>query len=161
VKAEAPGAFIPALTPIAGVTGTVNISCSGLPSGAACSTVPMDLNGQKTTTTVTVTTTAARSLVRHVWPDDRSILYADIFLGGAILAFGYRRRGAVRGFAVLFLAIAAASVMSGCGGNAGSSGTSPAVPATPSGTTSFTITASVTQSGITVSHPITATLTVQ
>lgn len=141
------------VTPVAGFTGTVTLSCSGLPVGYSCAPVTTTLNAQAATTALVVTpsTTTAR---------EGSPLHAKT--GGGILAaigcmfmLGFGRRDHWRRSTLMkaALALVAFAGITGCGGSS--------KPAGYTGTSAFTITATATQGGQSVSHPVTATLIVQ
>jgi len=137
------------LTPSGGFTGTITLTCSGLPAHSTCAFNPASLtaSGSTATSTMTITTnTASASLVRH----DRSGV-SLAFLGFGIfgLSFLRGRRRLPQLLAVLCLLFVGFG-LSGCGGSSPST-------TTPSGTYPVTVTAT---SGSTI-HSATFNLTVQ
>jgi hypothetical protein len=147
------------ITPIAGFAGTVAVTCTGLPSLAACNAPSITVGSgvSAITTTVAVSTTASTSAVSRK-PDGTA--YACLLLS-CFSFFHFVRsnkrvgKGLVRFLPIFLLALVFGA--SGCGG-----GTSkPTIPGTPSGTSTMTITATVTQNGVTVTHSATAVLVVQ
>lgn len=149
-----------ALTPVAGLTGSIAVVCSQLPSLTTCDPLTVSLNGQPSTVTLTVRTTAPQS--RH-----RPIQAAG--LGWITVAFAtflpWRRRTYLRLLGTLF-AFTLIGFSIGCGGSGGSSGggskpPTTTTPGTPSGSTAFTVTSSITAGGQTLTHTTSATLVVQ
>ena len=150
------------LTPGAGFTGTVSLSCSGAPLGAVCQ-VPasVSLAGGAATFNVTVTTSGPAQLPPsaplRIPPFSRVPLsvptfFALLFL---LLAFFSRNAGAFQPvarkssqapcgvlFAAIFCILFAAA---GCGGGNAAMTTPPPV-ITPSGTSTITISLSATSS---------------
>jgi hypothetical protein len=126
------------LTPSGGFTGSVSLSCSGLPAAAVCSFSPASVstNGSVATSTLTITTTARTAM------NSGSPLFNPLVPGGLLLAgFGVpmiwrRRRDIVslsyNGLPMLLLISALA--MPGCGGSSGSS--SPSVSSSSGSSTS-------------------------
>jgi subtilase family serine protease len=132
-----------------GFTGTVNLTCSGLPSGASCSFSPSasaSLTSSATTATVSVmvNTTAASMLapasrpVRGT-PTPGSVPLALLLIALTVLVLACRS-GMERRWGRTALALIAFSVLivvAGCGG--GGSGSSPSSGGTPAGTTTVTL----------------------
>lgn len=144
------------VTPLAGLAGTLTVTCSQLPALTSCDPLTVPLNGQPVTATLNVHTTAP------VQPQHTSsVTIAGFgFVSLLLTAFlPFRRRIYPR----LALGIAAFVLIGmGIGCSSGSSkspGT--ASPGTPSGSSSFIITSTITQSGQTLTHSTPATLIVQ
>jgi len=116
------------VTPQNGFTGTLNLSCPGLPAGDTCSfspASPVTINGA-TTVTVTVAGTIASVPGRmngpagpEAWPSGTEITFAFACLV-ALLLFGLRLRQR-RWNAALALVAFTLFVIAGCGGNSSSS----------------------------------------
>ena len=147
------------VTPVSSFAGNVTFTCSGLPAGASCSTATVALNGQPATVTVNVTTTmmAANDVharLRHSPVGERAVLSLASLLVVGLLPL--RRRGFPR-LAILLLVSAGLGLALGCSGG-GSKGLSsnPPLPVT----TPFTITGSTTLAGQTVTHQVSASITV-
>ena len=143
------------VAPVNGFTGTVNLTCSGLPAGASCSFSPSQLTASATavtTGTVTIMTTKSSAAIPH---ERGTIAFAGLSPFLLILLRGRRSRvSLLRSARVLSLLVGSvvfATFMVGCG----SSG--PTTPSTPAGQSTITIAAS---SG-TVSQQTTVGLTVQ
>ena len=135
------GQLMLTITGLAGYTGTVNFtpsSCSGLPSGAACSFSPASVTGTGTTT-VTVTTRAPGAAAKRAGLGGGSWLitsmgtmaFGIVFLGGR----GRKRWPTLLGLAVFALLL----FIPACGG--GSSGGGGGNPGTPTGTYNVVVTA--------------------
>ena len=144
------------LTPVAGFAGNVTFTCSGLPSGASCASNTTSINGQPANIALTVTTTSASNVhagLRRSNVVECAALSISSFLLTVFLP--RRSRGLPKLLLVLFTLILGLSV--GCsGGSNGSTGTNNPTPVT----TPFTITGSATQSGQTVSHQVSASITI-
>ncbi|WP_260735334.1 FG-GAP-like repeat-containing protein [Tunturiibacter lichenicola] len=146
------------VTPVSSFAGNVTFTCSGLPAGASCNSATAALNGQPATVTVNVTTTAVATNEVHAKPHshmgEESVLSLASLLVVGLLPF--RRRGFPR-LAVLLLVSAGLGLALGCSGG-GSKGPSsnPPLPVT----TPFTITGSTTLAGQTVSHQVSASITI-
>lgn len=136
---------------MAGFTGNVSFTCSGLPALATCNATTLTVSAPTATGTVTVNTTAATT-AQNLTP--LGATYACLLLG-CVFLYGLRRRRPLW----LILPIFVLSLTWGpiaCGGSAKHT-----VPGTPSGTSTITITANTMQNGVTVTHASTATLIVQ
>jgi Bacterial Ig-like domain (group 3)/FG-GAP-like repeat len=142
------------LTPIAGLTGPLVVTCSQLPSLTTCDPLTVSLNGQPSTTTLVVHTTAP------VQSRYRSIQAAGI--GLITFAFAtflpWHRRTYLR-LLTTILAVILIGFTVGCSG--GSKAPTTIKPGTPSGSAAFTITSSITVGGQTLTHTTNATLVVQ
>ena len=121
VAAGQPAAYNLSLTPASGYSGTVTLSCSGLPANASCSFAPpsLALAGAKTTNfTVTIATEVAQT---------SSLVHGFTAAGAALLLllpWTFRRRPGAG--ALVLLLLAGGMSISGCGG-----GSSPAGSGTP------------------------------
>ncbi len=145
------------ITPAGGLTGSISITCSQLPSLATCDPVSVPVTGQLATGTLAVHTTApvtshSRSSIRTA----SLSLFAIAFT--ALIPL--RRRRPVQLLIAAVVMILAGSVV-GCSGASTNSTNSTTTPGTPSGTTQFTITSSVTVGGQTLTRTSSATLVVQ
>ena len=134
------------LAPAPGFTGTVQLSCSGLPQNAACSFQPASVAFTGSTSASSASLTiqtgvSSQAALQHSHPDSRegaaSTLAAVFWLPCILLTTIARRRrrvgfGAAKllGLALLLAAIGAA--LNGCGG--GSSKSPPPTSRTPTGT---------------------------
>ncbi len=154
VAAGASASFPVSIQPQSGFTGSVTLTCSGLPSYATCSAASVNVAGSAATATVTVATTPSAL----AWADLGHGLFYAWALGGLPLL---RPRRYVRGRSRLYtlLIVLPCSLgplgMLGCGG---SGKTVQAPTQAASQTSSFTITATATQNGVSVSHAVTAVL---
>jgi len=142
------------VTPVAGLTGSVTVTCSQLPTLTTCDPLTVPLNGQPATATLAVHTTAP------VQSQYRSIKAAGISLISVALALflTFRQRTYVRLLTGIFAFILVGFSI-GCSG--GSKPATTTTPGTPSGSTAFTITGSITAGGQTLNHTTTETLVVQ
>jgi hypothetical protein len=154
VGAGASATFAVAVTPVAGFSGDVTFTCSGLPALAQCGSATANVTSGPTNVNVVVTTAAATSAQNRL---ASKAIYYCVLLGAFSFCYASRKRRGIFAGSSSILLIAFAVGLSGCGG--GSKGSSQ--PGTPSGTTSFTITASTTQNGTTLKHASKATLIVQ
>jgi hypothetical protein len=143
------------LAPVGGFNGTVSLSCTGLPAGYSCANSSTTVTGSATTANLVVSPTKAAFAAPFLneIPTYRiaAITSASMFF---VWLLPRRKRSAGR----LLLLICATLLLgiSGCSGGGGSSG-----PAPYTGTTNFTITATLTQGSQTATHTTTATLVVQ
>lgn len=152
IAAGATASYSVVVTPVGGLTGSVTLTCSQLPALASCDSVTVPINGQPVTATVTVHTTAQHSAIKTA-----GVGFAALFL---LTLLPLRRRISFRLTAAVAI-FALIGFGSGCSGGGSSSKSGGTVTGTPSGSTSFTITGTVTQGGQTVSHSTTATIVVQ
>ena len=149
-----------------GFSGSVTLSCSGLPSHAACTFTPAQLTPSATpaTAVLTILTNAVTASLFHASPQ---FLFATsipvlgfLFLGSSVL----RRPRATRLLALLALALTL--VAPGCGGTGGSPA-NPAPPPTPPsnpapvGTPAGSYTITVTGTSGSTTHSAALTLNVQ
>jgi hypothetical protein len=138
-----------------GFTGSVSLSCSGMPANSTCtvspSSVQLAANGT-TPITISVTTAARATAVLPPqggapWPGSFTVLAASLLaLVLSTFSAGRSRKVVFAGATLLALALA------GCGGGGGSSAPPPVV-GTPSGV--FTITVTGTSGTITQSQAVT------
>ena len=151
----------------------VQLSCSGLPSGAACSfssavITPTDTTGGTTgTATVTISTTGPMlqlggSQLRgrsqpHRWNGAGSMALAGLLALG--IPFAFRRRYFSTLLGVALLAVTAGA--GGCGGGA-INGYTVTGPGTPAGASAVVVTATINGGELagTLSHSVTINLTV-
>ena len=150
--------LIISVAPTNSFTGTVSLSCSGLPSGATCSFTPSQLTVSATapaTAALTIQTSAgSKGYVKEGL--SASGKHGSLFLAsalmlpfGSLLAFGRRRRlASMRLLGAVMLALISAGLIAGCGSSMSS---------TPAGTTNVTIMAT---SG-SIAQTSTVALTVQ
>jgi hypothetical protein len=153
VAAGASATYALALTPVGGFNGDVTITCSGLPSLAECQSASATVGANPTAVNVVVTTAASITAMNRVAAGSISACAA---LGGLLFLFGIKGRRAFIGLVAMLLIFCSVG-LSGCGGG----GSQKTVPGTPAGSTTFTITATATQNGVTVTHTSNATLVVQ
>ena len=134
----------------AGLSGTASLSCSGAPTGAACSVPPsMNINASSATPfNVSVTTTSRTMSMLHPGNLRSRWLWATSLLCLVILPTARRKKQLVfigRGLPILLLLL-----ICSCGGGSGSSSGSTTNPnGTPAGTYQLTVAAksgSVSQS---------------
>jgi hypothetical protein len=153
------------INPVAGYSGTVNFSCTALPSLAACTFAPSSVtpgNGTAATTKLTITTTAPsaetrRGAVRSLQPIVWASVVFLLFLPGRWLK--------VHRYRIYSLLLVPFLIsLSGCGGsNTSSSGdTTPSAPSAPGTPTGMqTITVSANDSTGKLSHSVTLQVVVQ
>ena len=164
------------LTPAGGFSGTVNLSCSGLPQYSTCAFSPATLSpaGSNTalTTTLTMTTNVTTTSLlgdgfQRIPSAGSKMICAAAGLTSLVLCFGFRRRifAASRFCSVLVLAIglilACMGFISGCGGGSGNTGGSstPTGPVTPAGNSTVTVTGSAGNGGAQETVNLTVTVT--
>jgi len=150
--------LIISVAPTNSFTGTVSLSCSGLPSGATCSFTPSQLTVSATapaTAALTIQTSAGskgyvkEGLSAGGQHGSLFLAYALMLPFGSLLAFGRRRRlASMRLLGAVTLAFISAGLIAGCGSSMSS---------TPAGTTNVTIMAT---SG-SIAQTSTVALTVQ
>jgi hypothetical protein len=148
------------VTPAGGLTGSISITCSQLPSLASCDPVTVPVTGQPATATLTLHTTAP------VTSRERSTI-RTASLGLLAIAFTallpFRKRRSIQLF-VATLTLGLLGSVIGCSSGSTKSTSNPpttTIPGTPQGTTQFTITSSITLGGQTLTRTSTATLVVQ
>ena len=160
VTTAAPGRGTLLLSPGLGLgfTGNVTMSCSGLPTGAACSFQPQPavLDGFDTTTVALTITESSSHASLRVTPDLRRVpglpfeSLAAIALTSLLLQTLLREKRVRQacGYAVLLCAL---GIALGCG-SVGSSPSSTPTPLTPPGSTIVTITAAGGSGSAAVTH---------
>jgi hypothetical protein len=175
----ASGALSMVATAVGGFTGTVNLSCSGLPTGASCGFSPGAVTFTSTTTnvpvTVTVSTTAAGMLApagRLDRPSPQTTRAVITFTGAFLLVVFLVMTSAKQSRSSMALASTAFALLIGivaCGGGSSSSTTGGGTPTpTPSASvipTSLTFTSQNTNTTstaqtVTLTNAGTASLTV-
>ena len=152
VAAGASATYTVSLSPIAGFSGPVALSCSGLPSGYNCAPVSAPVSGQALTASVVVSPPAMIAALKPA--SKRSPAAPALAMCTSLcLCLAFRRR---RGFyrATLLALLSVSLGLTGC------SNSRNAEPPAYTGTSSFMITATATQGSQTVSHQIAATLAV-
>jgi hypothetical protein len=145
------------VTPAGGLTGSISLTCSQLPSLATCDPVTIPITGQPATATLTVHTTAP------VTRSASTIHAAALGLLSIALTvlLPLRRRRNLQLLTVL-TACTLIGLATGCSsGSSGSKTPTVVSPGTPQGATPFTITSSITLGGQTLTRTTTATLVVQ
>ena len=149
VGTGAPATYNLTLTPEAGFSGPVTFSCAGLPAGFTCSAPSVSVHAQ----TISAAVVVSPPVMASASPAERFLFRSGT---ATFLAFGgicfYSRRRRMSQLTLYILTLIVLSAASGCGGSK---------PSGYTGTSNFTITATTTQGAITVSHQVSATLTVQ
>jgi hypothetical protein len=115
------------LTPSNGFTGTASLTCSGLPTGAACGFSPasVTVNAGAATSTLTIATTARTAKNSNIAPFNPAIP-GGLLLAGMLLPMAFRRRSftAPQPTGLLVVLLICAVALQGCGGGGGSSSSS-------------------------------------
>jgi hypothetical protein len=144
------------LTPVAGFAGNVSFACSGLPLGASCASNMTSINSQPATIALNVITTSASNIHAGIRRSN-VVETATLSIASFFLAILLPRRRALPKLALVLFTAIGVSLSVGCsGGSNGSTNTNNPTPVT----TAFTITGSATQSGQTVSHQVSANITI-
>ena len=147
-----------------GFSGTINLACSGIPSGASCQFSPSSIKASgtfsTTTSTITVTTTAATAMLqspgrRHLanWLALLSFTFFSVVLIGAPVRQRWPR------FLLVILALIV--LVPGCGGGGSSPPPGNQVPPPNPGTATGTYTVTVTASSGSTTSATGFTLLVQ
>jgi hypothetical protein len=130
--------------PVGGFTGAVQLSCSGLPTGAACgfSSSPVNIINYNQPQTVTVTiSTGQVATLRH----RSNPLVPETTLALALCFFGFRKRRGVQILLLAVISVLGVSMLSGCGSSGpGTSTSTVTVTATAPGGISNKVSVSVT-----------------
>lgn len=149
------------VTPSGGFTGSVSLSCSGLPAGASCNFNPASLSvtGGALNSTLTLSTTARTAAVGHGAGEKSGagvLLYAlliPLLLGGS--------RRIQRGLWRVALLCAVAALLLSCVGGEDEAGTDPPPPPPPSaGTPAGNYRIVITATSGATSHSVNYDLTV-
>lgn len=136
-----------------GFSGTVTLSCSGLPSESTCSFTPTTVAGSGTTTVTVKTKAAVARLGTHpVFPFWAAI--AGLGLVGICLVSSRSEQRSKAALGIILFCVAASA---SCGGGSSSSSKPPPDPGTPAGQYTVTVTGT---SGVTV-HATTFVLRLQ
>jgi Bacterial Ig-like domain (group 3)/FG-GAP-like repeat len=157
------------VTPEAGFSGTLALTCSGLPNLTTCNASSLNVAAAPASATITVNTTAATSAIAG--RVDYHPLYPWALLS-CLVFWRFRRNHRFTASAAsrlaLFGVVLISSGLAGCGSGSKAvapvTPTNPVAPVTPgtsAGTSTITITATVTQNGTILTHTAMATLTVQ
>jgi hypothetical protein len=129
VTAGQPATYALSLTPVAGYSGSVTLSCGGLPANASCTFSPATLalaGGKAATFSLAIATKAPQSgLARTLGTGAAAVLL--------LLPLGWRKRRKHQGRALWIALLALTVGLSGCGGGSSSASTAP--PVSPSSTT--------------------------
>jgi biotin operon repressor len=146
-----------------GFTGTVNLSCSGLPSESSCTTQPATITASGTDATLSIGTKAPVTATLKATGSSRSTVWAAIlgpnFVGIFLLSVPSRKRRLSALVPLLMAAFLVAGIA--CGGGGSSPSVIAAAPQADPGTPRGTYTITVTGTSGTVSHNLTYTLTIQ
>jgi len=116
------------LTPSNGFDQSVSLTCSGLPTGAACSfsSASVTVDGSPTNSTLTITTTAPTAMNSSA-PPVNPLIPGAVLLAGIGLPMAWRRRREIVRLsygALPVLLLISALTLQACGGGGGSSSTS-------------------------------------
>lgn len=150
--------FLLNLNAFYGFTGTVDLSCSGMPSPGTCSLSKSSItltNGSITApVSLTVTTTSTTSASAKARPGGSTALVLACLC--PLFLAGFRRgRRSLLAIPLVFCALVVVAGLSGCGGKATptSGTTTPVVTRVPPGT--YTVTVTATSGANTVQLPLT------
>jgi hypothetical protein len=160
IKAGQSASFTITIDPANGLSSVINFACTGLPAASTCTFSPasLALNGTITSTTLTITTTAAQSAVVHAaqlrpgifaWSTASFGVLGLLWIAGGVAA-GKKSRRRWLLLPILVLPLLSTS----CGG-----GNPPPLPPTNSGTPAGTSTVTVTATSAT-SHTMPLTIVV-
>jgi hypothetical protein len=138
------------VTPAGGLNGIITFTCSQLPSLATCDPVTVTPWGQPASATLTVRTTAPLR-------SQNSTPHYALALLPLFAVCCVRRRRLPTPLLCITLICTLGFFATGCS----SSKSATTTPGTPSGSTQFTVTASITSGGQTLTRTTTATLVVQ
>jgi hypothetical protein len=139
------------VTPTGAYNGTVALGCAGLPVYSTCSFAPaaVPFNGTSGEASQTIVLTIATNVLSTalLHPSDlgdggrtpKGILFASLFLAGALLMNPRRRKGFIRLITLAFLGGGVFLSLSGCSGG---SAQQTKDPMTPAGTSMVTVSSS-------------------
>jgi hypothetical protein len=150
VTAGATASYTLTVTPIGGLTGTITLTCSQLPSLATCDPVTVTLLDKPVSATLTVKTTPPGH-------SQNSNSHYALTLLPLFAVCCVRRRRLLAPLLGITLICTLGFFATGCS----SSKSSTSIPGTPSGSSTFTITGSAMFGGQTLTRATTATLVVQ
>jgi len=158
------------LTPSGGFDASVALSCSGLPSGAACTFSPASatVNGSAVTDTLTISTTAATASLFAPWAK------GGMVLAGILLPFAVQRRArsvltepSRAPIARITMLLLCALILGSCGGSgaptsasSGSTGSGSSGGGGTPGTAAGTYHVTITATGGSMTQTLAYTLTV-
>jgi hypothetical protein len=130
-----------------GFNQSVTLSCSGAPSGSACSISPSSINpnGSTATAQVTVSSTARSASLPTVTPRWPVVLIVLLLLAGLAAFMAYqpaRKRSPRIRLAIAIPAFALLLISLGCGSTGNNTVTNGSGGGTPAGSYNLTITAS-------------------
>ncbi len=151
--------FTATVAPTNGFSGTVTLTCSGLPTGAACGFNPATVTTSGTSTLTITTMARSASLIDN---HKRGIYFAFLIVPGLALvgvgfAPGKSNKQKLLGFVMCCMLFSGLAFMAACGG--GSSGGGGGGGGTPPGT--YSVIVGGTSGGVTASGTTTISLTVQ
>jgi hypothetical protein len=159
--------------PVGGFSGSVALSCTGLPSGANCSFAPSSLPNGSGTATVTVATTATsqafilppfeQSAPRGISVRLTSLLlgfWATVLIVNLFLRHRNRQPRSMPVF-ILGVLLSIGVVVAACGGGSGRPGAGGGNSGTPAGTYTITVSGTFTSGSTTLTHDTKLTLIVQ
>lgn len=146
--------YVVSIAPLGGLTGTANLSCSGLPSGYTCAAVTATLTAQTATATLSISPATHARLSPPTIPFHNQLPFAAALLPMGALLLSRRKR-------IHFAVVCSVAFTVLCAGLIGCSSSSNTTTPAYRGTSTFTITATTTVGSQPLSHQVTATLTVQ
>lgn len=156
---QSAGPFTSTVTPSNGFSGTVTLTCTGLPSGAGCGFSPSTVSTSGTST-LTITTTARSASLND--SSRRGFYFAFLVVPGlALVGIGFvpgkSNKQKLLGFVLCCMLFSGLAFMAACGGS--SSGGGGGGGGTPPGTYSVIVGGS--SGSVTASGTTTISLTVQ
>jgi hypothetical protein len=152
--AGSPGTSTITVTALNGFDGTVDLTCTPPAAATAkitCTVTPsVTVNGDTTTATLTVDTTAAHAVLADSSTKPRGMGWFAVSGGGilagiVVMGVPSRRRKSTAMFAVVLLAFAVTGI--GCGGSSSGGSSTQRTPGTPAG--NYTVVVSATSGSIT------------
>lgn len=129
--------------PQGGFTGAVQLSCSGLPAGAACgfSSSPANLTNYNQPQIITVSISTGQTAMLHRRGNP---LMPEATLALAICFFGFRKRRGIQIVLLAVIAVLGVGMISGCGSSGPGTSSSTVTVTATSGSLSAKTTVSVT-----------------